>query len=121
MPKDKKKKVKDGKKKKHKKGGSSPSIAKGSKKAGKSLQALAQNPIVADVVAAALVGMASALKDSDKAKRLASDASDQLNAMSKKASVQGNAMWELALDIGRNVLTTLAREMESGRKADKER
>jgi hypothetical protein len=30
-------------------------------------------------------------------------------------------MWELALDIGRNVLTTLAREMESGRKADKER
>lgn len=118
MPKDKKKKDKDGKKK-HKKGGDSGSLAKTSKKATKSLQALAQNPIIADVVAAALVGMASALRDSDKAKRLASDAGDQLNAMSKKSKRQGNEMWELALDIGRNVLTTLASEMESGKKAKK--
>jgi hypothetical protein len=118
VPKDKKKKDKDGKKK-HKKGGSSSSLAKTSKKATKSLQALAQNPIVADVVAAALVGMASALKDSDKAKRLASDAGDQLNAMSKKSQRRGNEMWELTLDIGRNVLTMLASEMESGKKAKK--
>lgn len=119
MPKDKKKKDKDGKKYKHKKGGSSPSLEKRSKKAGKTLQALAQNPIVADVVAAALIGMASALKDSDKAKRLASDAGDQLNAMSKKTSQQGSAMWDLALDVGRNVLQTLASEMESGKKSGK--
>jgi hypothetical protein len=119
VPKDKKKKDKDDKKKKHKKGGSSPSLAKTSKKAGKNLQALAQNPIIADVVAAALVGMASALKDSNKAKQLASDAGDQLNAMSKKASRQGNAMWDLALDIGRNVLQTLASEMQSGKKSGK--
>ena len=119
MPKDKKKKDKDDKKKKHKKGGSSPSVAKASKKAGKSLQALAQNPIVADVVAAALVGMASALKDSNKAKQLASDAGDQLNAMSKSANRQGSEMWDLALDIGRNVLQTLASEMESGKKTGK--
>jgi hypothetical protein len=119
VPKDKKKKDKDDKKKKHKKGGSSPSVAKASKKAGKSLRALAENPLVADVVAAALVGMASALKDSGKAKQLASNAGDQLNAMSKKAGRQGNEMWDLALDIGRNVLQTLASEMESGKKSGK--
>ena len=119
MPKDKKKKDKDGKKKKHKKGAASPSIAKASKKAGKGLRALAENPLVADVVAAALVGMASALKDSGKAKQLASNAGDQLNAMSKKAGRQGNEMWDLALDIGRNVLQTLASEMESGKKSGK--
>jgi len=119
VPKDKKKTDKNAKKKKHKKGGSSPSIAKASKKAGKSLRALAENPILADVVAAALVGMASALKDSDKAKQLASDSGDQLNAMSKKAGRQGNEMWDLALEIGRNVLQTLASEVQPGRKSGK--
>ena len=119
VPKDKKKTDKNAKKKKHKKGGSSPSIAKASKKAGKSLRALAENPILADVVAAALVGMASALKDSDKAKQLASDSGDQLNAMSKKAGRQGNEMWDLALEIGRNVLQTLASDVQPGRKSGK--
>ena len=62
------------------------------------------------MVAAALVAMASALKDSEKAKRLASDAGDQLNALSKKTANQGNVMWDLALDIGRRTLETLASE-----------
>jgi len=81
---------------------------------------LSQNPLVADVVAAALVSMAAALKDSEKAKRLATDAGDQLNAMSKKGAKQGNAMWDLALDVGRRTLETLAGEeaarAKSGRK-----
>jgi hypothetical protein len=114
VPKDKKKKDKDAKKKKHKKSGSS--TAKASNKAGKTLRSLAENPILADVVAAALVGMASALKDSNKAKQLASDAGDQLNVMRKKAGRQGNEMWDLALDIGRNVLQTLASEVQPGKK-----
>ena len=58
--------------------------------------------------------MAAALKDSDKAKKLASDAGDQLGAMSKAGAKQGNAMWDLALDIGRRTLETLAGE-EAGR------
>ena len=57
---------KDKKKKKGKKGGSSP-LRKVPKKAAKGLQALTENPLVADVVAAALVSMAAALKDSEKA------------------------------------------------------
>jgi hypothetical protein len=101
---------KDKKDKKDKKKHSGTSLAKASKKATKSLQAITHNPLVADVVAAALVAMASALKDSEKAKRLASDAGDQLNALSKKTANQGNVMWDLALDIGRRTLETLASE-----------
>lgn len=111
MSKDKKKKHKDDKKSGKKKSG----VAKASKNATKTLKSLAQNPLVADVVAAALVGMASALKDSEKAKKLANDAGDQLNALSKSSARQGNAMWDLALDIGRNVLDTLANEVKPGK------
>jgi LAS superfamily LD-carboxypeptidase LdcB len=109
-----KKKPDDKKSKKGKKKVSGSSLAKAPKKAAKSLQALTQNPLVADVVAAALISMAVALKDSDKAKKLASDAGDQLNAMSKAGAEQGNAMWDLALDIGRRALETLAGD-EAGR------
>ena len=88
-------------------------------KAAKSLHALSQNPLVADVVAAALVSMAAALKDSDKARRLANDAGDHLNALSKKSTKQGDAMWDLALDVGRRTLETLAGEESTRGKAGK--
>jgi hypothetical protein len=103
VPKDKKK---DGKSKKDKKKGNG--LAKAPKKAAKSLKELSQNPLVADVVAAALIGMAAALKDSDKARKMANDASDELGAMSKKGAKQSGAMWELALEIGQRTLQTLA-------------
>jgi hypothetical protein len=108
VPKDKKK---DGKGKKDKKKGNGALLAKAPKKAAKGLKELTQNPLVADVVAAALIGMAAALKDSDKARKMASDASDELGAMSKKGAKQGGAMWDLALDIGKRTLESLA---ESG-------
>ena len=113
MPKEKKKQDEKKSKKGKKKDGRSI-LAKAPKKAAKSLQALTQNPLVADVVVAALISMAAALKDSDKAKKLASDAGDQLSAMSKVGAKQGNAMWDLALDVGRRTLETLAGE-EAGR------
>ena len=108
---------KDKKKKKDKK----DKVAAKAPKVGKALKALSENPIVADVVAAALVGMAAALKDSEKAKKLASDAGDHLNAMSKKSTKQGNAMWELALDVGRRTLESLASEESSRSKGAKSR
>lgn len=104
MSKDKKKKDK-----KHKKGDGAV-LAKAPKKAVKGLHAIAQNPLVADVVAAALISMAAALKDSDKARRIASDAGDHLEELSKKSARQGNAMWDLALDIGRRTLESIASE-----------
>jgi phosphoribosyl-dephospho-CoA transferase len=102
--------------KKDKKGNGSV-LAKAPKKAAKSLQTLSQNPLVADVVAAALVAMAAALKDSDKARRMADDAGAELNTLSKNTSKQSNAMWDLALDVGRKTLETLASETASRGKA----
>jgi hypothetical protein len=101
---------KDKKKKKDKKNGDGLALGKAPKKAAKRLNAITQNPIVADVVAAALISMAAALKDSDKARRIASDAGDQLDQLSKKSARQGSAMWDLALDIGRRTLEALAGE-----------
>lgn len=106
MAKDKKKKKKDKK--------AQGTVAA---KASQGFQALAQNPLVADVVAAALVATASALKDSDKARRLADYAGDELEAMSKKSAQRGNAMWKLALDIGRQALDTFASEAPASSKA----
>ncbi len=87
----------------------------------KSLKAIGQNPLVADVVAAALIGMASALKDSDKARRMANDAGDQLSALSKSGAKKGNAMWELALDIGQRALETLGSDDGGRGKGSKSR
>ena len=115
MSKDKKKK----KDKKHDKKGHGSAVAKVAKvakvpkKAAAGLQAITQNPLVADVVAAALISMAAALKDSDKAKRLASDAGDQLDELSKKTGKQGGPMWDLALTIGRRAIETIASEQKS--------
>lgn len=97
------------KKKKDKKHGSDQTVAA---KAAKGFQGLTQNPVVADVVAAALVATASALKDSNKARRLAEYAGDELEILSKKSAQRGNAMWKLALDIGRQALETFTSDEE---------
>ncbi len=98
---------------KDKKAGSGESAAA---KASRGFQALTQNPLVADVVAAALVATASALKDSNKARQLAEYAGDELEALSKKSAQRGNAMWKLALDIGRQALETFTSEEEPAKK-----
>ena len=119
VPKDKKKKSKPdaatGSGRKQKKQGKSRPA-----KAVKGLKALAENPLVADIVAAALVGMASALKDSDKARKLAGRAGDELGKMAKTNAKKGGAMWDLALDIGRQTLDALSEEGK-GKKGGKSR
>ena len=111
MSKDKKKKQKsDDKADKGKKGKSGPA------KAVKTMKALADNPLVADIVAAALVGMAAALKDSDKAKKLAGKAGEHLGKMNKTSAKQGGAMWDLALNIGRQTLEALSEETKAGKR-----
>jgi hypothetical protein len=97
MSKDKKKKKKDG----------SSAKAKGGTK---TLRKLTENPMIADIVVAALVGMASALKDSKKARQLAADAGDEIAKLAKGGTERGNAMWDLALQVGRRSLETLASE-----------
>lgn len=81
--------------------------ASAASKGAKRLSTLAQNPIVADVVAAALVATASALKDPKRARALASDAGDELRKLSKEGAEAGNAFWDLAVQIGRRSLDAL--------------
>ncbi|HVU31447.1 MAG TPA: hypothetical protein VHE36_13705 [Sphingomicrobium sp.] len=91
--------AKDKKKKKDKKAAAS--------KATGGLKALAKNPLAADIVAAALVATASALKDSRRARALASEVGDELSKLSKEGTRQGEALWDMALKIGRRSLEAL--------------
>ena len=119
MSKDKKKSKPDDKVAKGKKRKKSPKsgvAAKTIKGAGKGLKALSENPMVADIVAAALVGMAAALKDTEKARKLANQAGDQLGKVGKRSTKQGGAMWDMALDIGRQTLESLAEEGKRGKR-----
>jgi putative endonuclease len=85
----------------------------------KRLEALSNNRLVADVVAAALVATASALKDSRKAKALAASAGDELEQLAKEGAERGNAMWKLALEVGRRALDTIVGEEAEAPKAPK--
>ena len=110
VPKDKKKKKAD------EAGGRKSGKKKHASKGSARLKALVENPLVADVVAAALVGMASALKDTEKGRKLAGKASDELGKMAKKNAKQGSAMWDMALNIGRQTLDALADEVKNGKR-----
>ena len=92
------------KKKKKKKDSSSAAASKVTKR----LRDISRNPLVADIVAATLVGAAAALKDSKKAQRLASDAGKDLEDLAQKSAQRGSVLWQLALDVGRQSLEALA-------------
>jgi hypothetical protein len=85
---------------------------KKSARKGRTLKALAQNALVAEVVAAALVATASALKDSKRARAFASEAGDELTKLSKAGAEKGEALWEMALQIGRRSLEALTSDKE---------
>ena len=96
-----------GKKKKKGKTGAG-SVATLPAKAAKRLRDMSKNPLVADLVAATLVATAAALKDSKKAQRLAASAEDELEQLTRRGSQRGQALWEMALDIGRKSLDALS-------------
>ena len=86
-------------------------IKKAAGKAGKRAAKLVQDhPVAAEVVAAALVAAAAALKDPAKARAMAAAAADELTAMGKDAASKGSALWKLALDIGRHSVEALGAE-----------
>ena len=88
--------------------------------AAKSLKAISQNPIVADIVAAALVSMAAALKDTNKAKQIAASAGDEIGKLSSARTKKGNVFWDLALEVGRESLKALSADERPKRsKSDK--
>lgn len=105
-----KKKDKDGKKTKKSSAASAVAApAKASKKVGKKLKAASQNPLVADVIAAALVATAAALKDSNRARQLAAEGGEELDRLAKGTADRGNALWLMALEVGRRAVDELAK------------
>ena len=70
-------------------------------KATESLKTIAMNPMVQEVVAAALVATAAALKDTKKARAMAEDAGDQLQSLANDSKQKGKALWSLALEVAR--------------------
>ena len=85
----------------------------------KTAQAAADHPLVAELVAAALVGAAAALKDPAKARRLAESAADEITAAGKNTDAKGAALWLLALDIARRSVNSLADEGKAAKPAKK--
>jgi hypothetical protein len=98
------------KKKKDKKKGSGESATA-------SLKALAQNPVIAEVVAAGLLAAASALREPRKSRKLADDAKDDSGPATKKGAAGGSAMWLLAMDVGRQAVQALSQEVAKSRDA----
>lgn len=80
--------------------------AKAGKASLKAGMALASHPAVAEVVAAALVGAAAALRNPKKARALANAGSEKLEALGKEAADKGSALWALAIEVGRRSLET---------------
>lgn len=83
------------------------------------LKRIAENPVVADVVAAALVATASALKDSKKAQAFAAAAGDEIEKLAKKQTRDGAALWGMALEIGRSALESFSTGIEAKADSDK--
>ena len=70
-------------------------------KAAGTLKSVAMNPMVQEVVAAALVATAAALKDSKKARAMAEQAGDQIEKLAGEGAQKGKALWALALEVAK--------------------
>ena len=70
-------------------------------KAADAIKSVAMNPMVQEVVAAALVATAAALKDTKKARAMAEDAGEQLKGLAAESTQKGKALWSLALEVAR--------------------
>lgn len=71
---------------------------------------LSENPLVAEVVAAALVATAAALKDPKKARKLADNAQSGIEDAAKEGGRQTSALWQLALDVARRSIDALEQD-----------
>lgn len=74
----------------------------------KTVQAAADHPLIAEIVAATMVAAAAALKNPAKARQLAESAADEITAAAKDADAKGGALWTLALDIARRSMDSFA-------------
>lgn len=67
----------------------------------------ALGPEVSEIVAAALVGAAAALRDPAKARQLAASVGEEIEQAAKGAAGQGAAIWQLAMDVAKRSVDAL--------------
>ena len=67
----------------------------------------ASRPEVSEIVAAALVGAAAALRDPNKARQLAASVGEEIEQAAKGAAGQGAAIWQLAMDVAKRSVDAL--------------
>ncbi|MBV9930374.1 MAG: hypothetical protein JO013_05470 [Alphaproteobacteria bacterium] len=83
-------------------------VPKGLRKAGKAARKLAEQPVVSEAVAAALLAAAAALRDppaTKKGAKAAGDAAGEAAAgAGKQASVLGDALKSIAIDVARRTV-----------------
>lgn len=82
-------------------------VTKAVKKAKAAASKIRDNPVVSEIVAAALVATAAALRDPQKARRIAAEAGDELKRAGSRAGRKADAFWDLALDIARRSVDAL--------------
>ena len=73
----------------------------------KIVKAAKEHPMIAEVIAAALVATAAALKNPDKARRLAEDARDELTKIGQAGAEGSSELWQLAVEIGRRAIDSI--------------
>jgi len=83
-------------------------LPKGLRKAGKAAKKLAGQPVVSEAVAAALLAAAAALRDTGATKRVAKatgeGAAEAAGATGKQASLLGDALKSVAIDVARRTM-----------------
>jgi hypothetical protein len=67
----------------------------------------ASRPEVSEIVAAALVGAAAALRDPNKARQLVASVGEEIEQAAKGAAGQGAAIWQLAMDVAKRSVDAL--------------
>lgn len=73
-------------------------------------------PDVAEIVAAALVGAAAALRDPTKARQLAASVGEEIEQAARGTAGQGAAIWQLAMDVAKLSVDTLGSIAKGDRK-----
>ncbi|HYG48093.1 MAG TPA: hypothetical protein VD846_09145 [Allosphingosinicella sp.] len=103
-------------------------VAKAVRKAGKSALKLAEQPVVSEAVAAAMLAAAAALRDPPATKRAAGAAADAAGEAGQEALRLGDSLRKLAIDMARRTLDAwdsadskpaVAPHLDQGDKADR--
>lgn len=91
-------------------------IPKGLRKAGEAAKDLAQQPVISELVAAALTAAAASLSETKTAKAARRETADAASDTMKEVSAIGSAVKRVLLDAARELLDSIDDAVETGEK-----